>query len=227
MKSLLVSTDPDLSDNFRFVLSHAGYSVEMKKTVEEVIPTWLEYPYDLVLMSLSGLDHLLGELQSLRQVTEVPTIILYEAPKESEVASLLESGADLVLDLPVGPKVLALYCQALLRRASRVPAHTLPILDLENIRLNPTTRSVKVFNQEMKRLTQLEFRLLYILMTQRGHVIPSDVIVDRVWGYSETGNKELIRGLVSRLRSKIEPDPSSPSFIHTIPGVGYLFEVES
>ena len=227
MKSLLISTNPELTDNIRFILSHAGYTVQVKRTLCEVLPTWLENPYDFVLLSNSSIDQLQAELQALRNVTEVPALVLFEAPRETEVVSLLEAGADLVLEHPVGPKVLTLYCQTLLRRASRVPAHTLPVLDLENIRLDPTLRTVRVFNQEPQRLTQLEFRLLYILMTQRGHVIPSEVIVDRVWGYSETGNKELIRGLVSRLRSKIEPDPSAPSFIHTIPGVGYLFEAEA
>ena len=227
MKSLLISTNPDLTDNIRFILSHAGYPVQVKRTLCEVLSTWLENPYDFVLLSNSSIDQLQAELQALRNVTEVPALVLFEALRETEVVSLLEAGADLVLELPVGPKVLTLYCQTLLRRASRVPAHTLPVLDLENIRLDPTLRTVRVFNQEPKRLTQLEFRLLYIRMTQRGHFIPSEVIVDRVWGYSETGNKELIRGLVSRLRSKIEPDPSAPSFIHTIPGVGYLFEAEA
>jgi two-component system response regulator RegX3 len=227
MKSLIISSDPDLSDNLRFILSHAGYSVQVKRTVNDVLPSWLEYPFDLVLLSHRDMDALLSDLQALRSITEVPALALFEAPREIELVTLLEAGVDLVLSLPIGPKVLTLYCQTLLRRANRIPAHTLPILDLENISLDPTMRTVKVHDQEMKRLTQLEFRLLYILMTQRGHVIPSDVIVDRVWGYSEKGNKELIRGLVSRLRSKIEPDPSTPSFIHTIPGVGYLFEIEN
>jgi DNA-binding response OmpR family regulator len=226
MKALLVSADPDLSDTLRFTLSRAGYSVHSKMSTADVVPGWLEKPYDLVILSNHNLDQLTEELRNLRDVTEVPIVILFETTRASEVAYLLESGSDLVLDLPVDPKVLTLYCQSLLQRANRIPAYTLPILDLENIRLDPTTRTVKVLDGEVKRLTQLEFRLLYILMTQRGHVIPSDIIVDRVWGYSDTGSKELIRGLVSRLRSKIEPNPSEPSFIHTIPGVGYLFEVE-
>ena len=77
-------------------------------------------------------------------------------------------------------------------------------------------------NQE-KRLTQLEFRLLYTLMTNVGQIIPTDQIVEHVWGYSGEGNRELVRGLVQRLRSKVEPVPRKPEYILTEPGIGYYF----
>jgi DNA-binding response OmpR family regulator len=83
-----------------------------------------------------------------------------------------------------------------------------------------------VLDRTAKRLTPLEFRLMHLLMTSRGTAISTDMIVERVWGYSERGNRELVRGLVGRLRAKIEDDPSNPKFIHTIPGVGYLFDID-
>jgi DNA-binding response OmpR family regulator len=72
----------------------------------------------------------------------------------------------------------------------------------------------------------LEFRLLYVLMVNRGQVIPVDVIVERVWGYTGQGSRELVRGLVSRLRRKIEPNPHEPRFIQNVPGVGYRFSLD-
>jgi DNA-binding response OmpR family regulator len=85
---------------------------------------------------------------------------------------------------------------------------------------------VRVGRRKPRHLTQLEFRLLYLLMTHRGQVIPPDVIVDRVWGYAESGSRELVRGLISRLRSKIETDPTQPRLVRTVPGVGYVFDAE-
>jgi DNA-binding response OmpR family regulator len=82
---------------------------------------------------------------------------------------------------------------------------------------------VRAGERPPQRLTQLEFRLLYVLMTNRDQVIPSDIIVERVWGYTGTGSRELVRNLVSRLRSKIEVDPGNPAYIQTVPGVGYQF----
>jgi DNA-binding response OmpR family regulator len=98
------------------------------------------------------------------------------------------------------------------------------MLDFGLIRMNPGTRSVTTDGRETVRLTELEFRLLHLLMTHPGQVMPSEVIVDRVWGYGESGGKDLVRGVISRLRAKIEPDPSAPRFVHTIPTVGYFFD---
>ena len=85
---------------------------------------------------------------------------------------------------------------------------------------------VTVLEQPSRRLTQLEFRLLYVLMVNQEQVIPVDVIVERVWGYTGQGSRELVRGLVSRLRRKIEPDVRQPRFIQNVPGVGYRFSLE-
>jgi DNA-binding response OmpR family regulator len=63
-------------------------------------------------------------------------------------------------------------------------------------------------------------------MTNRGQVIPTDVIVERVWGYAGEGERDLVRGLVSRLRRKMEPNPDQPRYIETVQGVGYRFIVE-
>jgi DNA-binding response OmpR family regulator len=101
-----------------------------------------------------------------------------------------------------------------------------PTLDLHEIALDPTTRSVRLADAVPRRLTQLEFRLLYLLMTHRGQVLPTDLIVERVWGYSGEGDRDLVRGLISRLRKKIEADPDSPVYIQTVPGIGYLFALD-
>lgn len=87
--------------------------------------------------------------------------------------------------------------------------------------LDPTTRTVEVDGMETTRLTQLEFRLLYTLMTHPRQVLPTEMLVESVWGYSDTGNRELVRGLVKRLRRKVEIDPRHPRHIVTTPGVGY------
>ncbi len=82
---------------------------------------------------------------------------------------------------------------------------------------------VESSDRPSKRLTHLEFRLLYTLMINRGQILPTDTIVERVWGYSGQGDRELVRGLISRLRAKVKLDPRNPSYILTVPGVGYSF----
>ena len=226
MQAIAASTDPEEREFIAHVLSRSGFTVQMKADLDAVGSQWLENPADIVVLAGQVLQDLEATIKALRIAAQVPLIALLEAPSESDVCALLQSGADLVLRTPVGPKMLANYCQALLRRSGGVPAFSLPMLDLGPIALDPSTRNVTPKDHAAVRLTQLEFRMLYTLMTHRGQVIPWEVIVERVWGYSGGGSRELVRGLVSRLRAKIEADPSSPRFVHTIPGVGYSFEIE-
>jgi DNA-binding response OmpR family regulator len=114
----------------------------------------------------------------------------------------------------------------MLRRAGSVPLLALPKLEVSGLALDPTDRTVQVGTYPGRRLTHLEFRLLYTLMTHPGQVLPNDTIVDRVWGYSDQGDRELVRGLISRLRAKVEPEPQRPRYIHTVAGVGYTFRLE-
>ncbi len=105
-----------------------------------------------------------------------------------------------------------------------VSLFSLPNLSLGGLTLDPATRTCQPPGVESRRLTHLEFRLLYTLMIHRGQVIPTETIVERVWGYTGEGNRDLVRGLVSRLRAKIEIDPHAPQLIVTIPGLGYRFD---
>jgi len=162
-------------------------------------------------------------MAALRRVTEAPVIALAESPTESQTADLLAAGADLILPTPTGPRLLAAYAQVLLRRSGGIPPFALPVLDLGEIVLDPSARTVKLGDREAQRLTQLGFRPLFVLITNQDQGIPSEVFVERVWGYTGTGSLAPVRNLVSRLRSKIEPDPGNPRYIHTVPGLGCRF----
>ena len=110
-----------------------------------------------------------------------------------------------------------------MRRTAGMPFFSLPTLTQSNLVLDPSMRTVQVAKNDPIHLTQLEFRLLYTLMTHVGQIIPTGNIVEHVWGYSGEGNQELVRGLIKRLRTKIEPDQKSPNYILTEPGIGYYF----
>jgi DNA-binding response OmpR family regulator len=119
--------------------------------------------------------------------------------------------------------LLLAQIRAVLRRSGGVPFFSLPNLTQAGLMLDPSTRTVQVYDAPPNRLTHLEFRLLYTLMTHAGQILPPERIVESVWGYAGEGNRELVRGLVQRLRSKVEPDPRHPVFILTEPGIGYFF----
>lgn len=223
MYALIVGDDNDLNEYLSFALRRVGLEVNFRSSMKNVVHHWGDNPADFVLLSSKTLESP-KELADLRRLTSAYLLVFIDQVTEELEAALLQAGADLVLHLPIGPKLLTAYLQTFLRRSQSAGVSMLPVIDLGNIVLNPASRTIQVLDSPACTLTQLEFRLLHLLMTHPGQVIPSDVIVDRVWGYGESGSKELIRGLVSRVRAKVEPDPSEPIFIHTLPGVGYLFE---
>jgi len=222
MQAIVVSDNADERDFTAYVLRRAGFAVAPGTSLTNIAENWLENPVDLVVVA-GRVEGLPAGISALRAVTEAPLVLLTEAPTEAATVDLLSAGADLVLSTPVGARLLTAYCNGLLRRAGGIPPFTLPTLDLGEIVLDPAARTVRAGERAPQRLTQLEFRLLYVLMTNRDQVIPFDIIVERVWGYTGTGSRELVRNLVSRLRSKIETDPGNPAFIQTVSGVGYQF----
>jgi DNA-binding response OmpR family regulator len=226
MQAIVVAVDHDERELLTFTLRHAGVAVSASSELQRVLENWLEHPSDLLLVAMDNPSSLVEDVTAIRSVTAVPLIMLVDAPTEERMTAALQGGADLVLVRPVAPRLLAAYVQVQLRRLGTVPAFLLPSLDLAEVVLDPATRTIEVSGQEPRRLTQLEFRLLYVLMTNRGQVIPTDQIVERVWGYSGDGDRELVRGLISRLRRKMEPNPDKPRYIETVPGIGYRFSLE-
>ena len=172
MQAILVTADADERDILIFVLRHAGLAVSASIDLEQVTATWLERPADLIVVAGETGKGLAKDIAALRGATEVPLILLLDDVSESMHVALVRTGVDLVLMRPVSPLLLAAYAQSVLRRAGAAAAFAVPTLDLHEIALDPTTRSVRLADAVPRRLTQLEFRLLYLLMTHRGQVLP-------------------------------------------------------
>lgn len=226
MQVLLVDHNPEEREILTYVLKHAGLAVGSSVSLQRVAEKWLERPSDLVVVAWHDGGELRGDIINLRAVTQSPLLLILNPPQEETLCDLLRAGADVVLARPVAPRVLTEYVRAILRRTHTVPAFVLPRLNVTEVSLDPDTRMVSVLGGEARRLTQLEFRLLYVLMVNRGQVIPVEVIVERVWGYTGQGSRDLVRGLISRLRRKIEPDLRDLRFIQNVPGVGYRFTLD-
>jgi DNA-binding response OmpR family regulator len=222
MYAMLLAQNVDERAVLSLVLQRAGLAVTTGYDLERAMKSWLDRPSDLIVMSLKG--DLLAHIRRARAESPVPVVVVVDPPDEDIHCALLEAGADLVVARPFSARLLIAQVQALMRRAGTVPLFSLPTLSQAGLTLDSVNRTVDVAGWRSRRLTHLEFRLLYTLMSHRGQVLPSEVIVERVWGYGGRGDKELVRGLVSRLRAKIEPEPRSPRYIRTVPGVGYAFD---
>jgi len=226
MKAMIIADDLDEREILSFILRRAGLAVAMSASHKQVLSHWIDNPADLILFSLKDTATSVMTVEEIRSVTQIPLLMIVDPVEERILCELLETGADVVLFRPVSPKVLTSNIKVMGRRTSAVPSFVLPTLSLKKITLDPSSRSVVVTSKPPKTLTRLEFRLLYTLMTNRGQVVPNEVIAERVWGYMGEGNQDLVRGLISRLRRKIDLDPSSGSFIETVSGVGYRFIIE-
>ncbi len=222
MYAMLLADNADERAVLSLVLQRAGLAVTMAHNLERAMKSWLERPADLVVLALGG--DLLSQVRHARAETPVPLIVITNPIDEGLHFSLLEAGADMVIVRPFSSRLLIAQVQALMRRAGTVPLFSLPTLSQSGLTLDAANRTVEIAGRRSRRLTHLEFRLLYTLMTHRGQVLPSEVIVERVWGYTGRGDRELVRGLVSRLRAKVEPEPRSPRYIRTVPGAGYSFD---
>lgn len=224
MHALLFSPYSDEAAVLTVILQQAGFTVRSVRDLDHAIEVWPQQPAEFILITLLG-DQVsaLKEIQLMRSHAAVPIVVIVDVVSDDFQVELLEKGADLVIKKPYSVRYLLAQIRALLRRGAGMPFFSLPTLTQADLTLNPADRTVSVGDGDAKRLTQLEFRLLYQLITHVGQIIPAETIVEHVWGYSGDGNRELVRGLVQRLRSKIEPDPRNPNYVLTEPGIGYYF----
>lgn len=226
MKALLVCQDPDEMAILSLALQRASLDVTRTRTMQASLPQPEDNPINLIVLCVdAGIP--LRQVKEIRAQTDIPLIVIAENLEEGTQVMAFDHGADLVILRPFSTRLLIAQTRALMRRGASLPLYTLPTLSYQGVELDPAAHTVVVGKRAPKRLTQLEFRLLYALMIHKEQVLPTEVLVEQVWGYSGEGARDLVRGLVRRLRSKIEPDPRTPQYVITVPGVGYTFSPES
>jgi DNA-binding response OmpR family regulator len=222
LNALLFSQDPDEAAILSLVLQRAGLAVGKSSKLERAIQIAVEQPAQLAVLAPKE-EPVLAAVRHFRAATSIPLVTVAPQLTEEEHVALLEAGADLVVTRPFSARLLIAQLRALLRRAAGVPFYGLPTQTVGPFTLDPATRCVLINGGESRRLTQLEFRLLYTLMVHRDQVIPAETLVEQIWGYTGHGDRDLVRGLIRRLRTKVEADPAMPEYIVTVPGVGYSF----
>ncbi len=224
MKLLVVEDDLALSDVVDFTLRRAGFEVVRAYDGLTAVTLWAQEAPDLVLLDLNlpRLDGL-AVCRQIRSQSDTPIIILSVRGGDEAVVKGLELGADDYIVKPFSPAQLVARVRALLRRAGATP--TAVTLETAVFTLDRARSELRLPNQDPIRLTPLESRLLETLMHNAGQVLTADTLITAVWG-AEGGDRTMLKQLVYRLRAKIEPDPSQPTYLETIPGVGYALRPE-
>ena len=171
---------------------------------------------DLGLAGVDGLD----VARRVRVESEVPILMVTARSTESDKLLGLEIGADDYVTKPFSTAELVARVRALLRRSSgTLRERTLAVGDLT---IDPARRVVERQTRPVP-LTTLEFDLLYFLASRPGRVFSREALMEHVWGSDRVVDDRSIDSLVSRLRQKLEPDPSKPRYVQTVWGAGYRF----
>jgi DNA-binding response OmpR family regulator len=223
---LLVEDDAVLAETLSRALRGFGHEVEVTAAGEHALGALFERqkPAEVVLLDvmLPGIDGF-EVCRRIRARDTVPVILLTARGDSTDVVAGLECGADDYVVKPVEPRVLDARVKTILRRAAPVPAGAQPerstsrIGDLE---IDSTALVVTKGGTELA-LTATELRLLVEFADHPGQVLSRQTLLRRVWDYGYTGDSRLVDAAVSRLRTKIEPDPANPTLLRTVRGLGY------
>lgn len=219
MKALVVDDDRILADLIAFTLRREGFIVNLAYNGEMALQLWRETHPDIIILDLN-LPQVDGFsiCRQIRAEEETPIIMLTVRSEEDDIVRGLELGADDYIAKPFSPRQLVARIQAVLRRSGKtaVPG----IIRVGELTLDSGRREVRIGPEKFVSLTPLESRLLRYLMINAGQVLTADAIITQVWG-ADGGDRDMLRQLVRRLRRKIEPDAANPTYIETVPGLGY------
>ena len=228
MSVLLVDDDRDLVDVLTYILRREGYEVDTAFDGEQGWTRFKDDPPELVILdaNMPGLDGF-EVCKRIREVSKTPVIMLTARTDETDVVQALGLGADDYITKPFSPRQLVARVKAVLRRAQQFAPSggDGEELHASDLMLDLRTRTLRRGEEEI-RLTPLEYKILHYLMVNRGRVLTNSAIVEHVWGFPGTGNEDLVKVHVHRLRQKLERDPQDPKYVRTVPGVGYMLRDE-
>jgi DNA-binding response OmpR family regulator len=221
VKLLVVDDDVALLSLVSFALRQAGYLVVEAADGPAALRQFERELPDLVILDanlpgLSGFE----VLRQLRAAAATPVMMLTVRNTEEDEVHGLDLGADDYLTKPFSPRTLLARVRALLRRGEA--ARTAPeVTGAGDLALDGDNQAVTILGGSPVHLTGLEYRLLQLLLANAGRPVTGDRLTQHVWGFAGTGDRQLLKQLVHRLRQKLEPDPANPAYVQTVPGVGY------
>ncbi len=221
--SLLIADDDDLLRNLvKEVLEDEGYQVYTAADGQETVDIFWEHPeialviLDIMMPKMDGIE----VLQEIRERTDIPVLMLTALGDSSSELSCLRNGASDFVSKPFHYDILVERVKNLLRLTK---AQNLEKMELGMLEIDPVAHKVFVQKEEII-LNNKEFQLLEFLVNNQNIVLSREKILDRIWGYDYEGEIRTIDTHVKMLRANLK---EAGSYIKTIRGIGYSFEVEA
>lgn len=221
---LIVDDEPRMIKFIRLNLELEGYRVieasnglEALKKVRDELPDLVLL--DVMMPDMDGFE----TLEHIREISNVPVIMVTVKGDEEDKVRGLGLGADDYVTKPFSPRELASRIKAVLRRTEMPSPVEKAILKIDDdLSIDFQRREVIVRGERIK-LRPTEYRLLYHLVNNAGWVMTHETLLSKVWGYAYRDDTQLLRLYITYLRQKIEPDPANPKYIFTERGIGYRF----
>jgi two-component system KDP operon response regulator KdpE len=224
-RKILVIDDEERMVRFiRLNLEHDGFVVIDAFNGKQALQRLRDATPDLILLDvmmpdLDGFE----VLQMVREISNVPVIMLTAKGEEDDRVRGLELGADDYITKPFSPRELVSRIKAVMRRTEGASGgmHGLIQVD-ERLKIDFDRREIWLEGKLVK-LRPTEYRLLYHLVQNAGWVVSHDQLLSKVWGYEYRDEPHYVRLYINYLRQKLEKDPADPKYILTERGVGYRF----
>lgn len=222
---LLVEDEKTIRSAVAAYLEREGYWVTPAEDGQAALDAFANHRFDLVVLDLM-LPKVPGEkvCRDIRDCSDVPIIMLTAKGEEEDRIAGLELGADDYLVKPFSPRELVARVRALLRRAHVDSEPQRDRLVFGELEIDVSGHKVLLRGEELE-LTASEFKLLTTLSRYPGRVYSRMELVEKVLGYDFEGYERTIDSHVKNLRAKLADDSRDPTYIHTVHGVGYRFEL--
>ncbi len=223
---LVVDDDRAIVRALESVLDVAGYATQTANTGAAALEAAALRPPDMIL-----LDMILPDIDGvavcgrLREWTERPIMMLSALDGDALKIAALDAGADDYLRKPFSTGELLARVRAVMRRSARVDEGG-PVVTFGDVAVDLSARSVRR-GGGLVHLTPREYGLLAELARHAGRLVTHSALLEAVWGPRATRETQYLRVYIAGLRRKLEPDPSSPQYLRTEPGIGYRLEVDS
>ena len=222
-KILVVDDEPQITRVLRRALESEGFQVRIANDGRSGLENFRAWVPDVVItdVSMPGVDGL-GLCSRIRQLSEVPILVLSVKEDEPTKVKALDLGADDYVSKPFGMAELIARVRALLRRTSP-QRHGATQYQAGDFKIDSEQHLVEVRGQPVH-LTPKEFELIQFFVSNRGKVLTHRAILSAVWGSNSSEQHEYLRVFIGNLRKKLEINPRSPKYIKTEPWIGYRFD---
>lgn len=220
-KILIVEDDEELGKGVKLFLEQKGFLVELVTTMSDALLK-LDDTMNLIILDRNLPDgNGLTLCRSMREKRRIPIIFLTAMDTNSDIVEGFDAGCDDYLAKPFDLEVLYSRIIAVLRRCKRDFEKELFVYN--ELTVNFLKKQVTV-NNELIKLTATEYRLLELLINNRGQVLTRDTILERIWDVDENFvDENTLNVQIRRLRSKLKDDSKNPNYIITVFGIGYTF----